>query len=93
MEIKPLVKGGRLGSGGPAEVKVRELLGTHPIQVLRFVGETSPECLLQTGRPLNIPAPLPEVLSAPAESGLTEMVQHQREAETAYYSKHKCDHR
>ncbi|XP_025103645.1 ral GTPase-activating protein subunit alpha-1-like isoform X4 [Pomacea canaliculata] len=60
--------------------------------VLRFVGETSPECLLQTGRPLNIPAPLPEVLSAPAESGLTEMVQHQREAETAYYSKHKCDH-
>ncbi|KAK7504780.1 hypothetical protein BaRGS_00003808 [Batillaria attramentaria] len=60
--------------------------------VLRYIGETSPECLLQLGRPLNIPAPLPEALSAPAESDLTDMVQQQTDAELGYYSKHKADY-
>ena len=61
------------------------------VQVLRFIGETSPECLLQLGCPLNIPAPLPEALSAPAEMDVTGMVQHQTEMELHYYSKHKAD--
>ncbi|XP_076442581.1 ral GTPase-activating protein subunit alpha-1-like isoform X3 [Babylonia areolata] len=60
--------------------------------VLRFIGETSPECLLQLGSPLNIPAPLTESLSAPTESDLTTMVQHQMETELQYYSKHKADY-
>ncbi|KAL8608299.1 hypothetical protein ACOMHN_042166 [Nucella lapillus] len=60
--------------------------------VLRFIGETSPECLLQLGSPLNIPAPLSETLSSPAESDLTTMVQHQTDTELQYYSKHKTDY-
>ncbi|XP_070180609.1 ral GTPase-activating protein subunit alpha-1-like isoform X3 [Littorina saxatilis] len=60
--------------------------------VLRFIWETSPECLLQLGSPLNIPAPLPEALSSPAETNLTDMVQHQTEMELYYYSKHKADY-
>jgi hypothetical protein len=57
--------------------------------VLRYVGETSPECLLQLGSPLNIEASLPEALSAASESDLTTMVRQQMEMELHYYSKHK----
>jgi hypothetical protein len=59
------------------------------VQVLRYVGETSPECLLQLGSTLNIEAALPEALSAASESDLTTMVRQQTEMELHYYSKHK----
>lgn len=62
-------------------------------QILCYIGETSPECLLQMGQPLNIPAVLPESLSAPTESDVTYMVKIQKDAEQTFYNKHKADQR
>ncbi|KAL3872620.1 hypothetical protein ACJMK2_035835 [Sinanodonta woodiana] len=59
--------------------------------LLGYVGQTSPECLLIPGVPLNIEAPVPEDLNETVESQMQNMVLLQKEAELEYYKKHKAD--
>ncbi|KAL5008782.1 hypothetical protein ScPMuIL_014363 [Solemya velum] len=59
--------------------------------MLRYVGQTSPECVLISGVPLNLEAPIPEDLCESAESTVRQMVIQQKEAELDYYSQHKSD--
>ena len=63
------------------------------IQLLGYIGHTSPECHLIPGVPLNLEAPIPEDLNEHAESMMKDMVLHQKEAELEYYNKHKNDAR
>ena len=63
------------------------------LQLLGYVGQSSPECLLIPGVPLNIEGPIPEDLNEGAEIMMKDMVLHQKEAELEYYSKHKNDAR
>lgn len=63
------------------------------LQLLGYIGHTSPECLLIPGMPLNIEAPIPEDLNESAETMMKDMVLHQKEAELEYYNKHKNDAR
>ncbi|KAK3092349.1 hypothetical protein FSP39_001673 [Pinctada imbricata] len=57
--------------------------------LLQFIGNSSPECLLIPGEPLNIEAPIPEGLSSLTEGALEEMVVEQKGAELEYYNSHK----
>ncbi|ESO85701.1 hypothetical protein LOTGIDRAFT_210880 [Lottia gigantea] len=59
--------------------------------LLSFIGNTSPECLLRLGKPLNINPPIPEDLCDQAEGMMTTMVLDQRQAELEYYKQHKAD--
>ncbi|XP_067682813.1 ral GTPase-activating protein subunit alpha-1-like isoform X5 [Haliotis asinina] len=61
--------------------------------LLRYIGHTSPECLLRLGNALNISAPIPEDLGEQAETMMTDMVLQQKIAELEYYNKHKSDMR
>lgn len=61
--------------------------------MLKYIGSTSPECLLIPGVQLNVEAPVPEGLSEHCEGTMTESVIHQKQAEINYYNKHKSDAR
>jgi hypothetical protein len=60
-------------------------------QLLGYIGNTSPECLLQPGVPVNIEGPIPEDLNENAESMMKNMVLNQKEAELEYFNRHKND--
>lgn len=62
-------------------------------QLLGYVGQTSPECLLIPGVPLNIEGPIPEDLNEGAESMMQRLVLEQKHAELDYFNKHKSDAR
>ncbi|KAJ8308029.1 hypothetical protein KUTeg_012903 [Tegillarca granosa] len=59
--------------------------------MLKYIGATSPECLLIPGVQLNVEAPVPEGLSEHCEGTMTESVLQQKQAEINYYNKHKSD--
>lgn len=61
--------------------------------MLRYIGFTSPECLLTPGVPLNLEAPVPSGFSEDAEAAMTQMVIQQKEAELNFYNEHKRDTR
>ncbi|XP_035826426.1 ral GTPase-activating protein subunit alpha-1 [Aplysia californica] len=59
--------------------------------MLAYIGDTSPECLLRPGMPLNIAARVPEDLTEQAESAVNRMVGEQTEAEEEHRSTHRMD--
>ena len=63
------------------------------LQMLRYIGHTSPECHLIPGEPLNLEAATPEGFSSESEEAIKRMVVHQKDNELQHYSKHKADQR
>ena len=58
------------------------------LQLLQYIGETSPECLLRSGEPLDHPAPRAEEMSEEAELQVMEAFQDQHKMEQKYLSQH-----
>ena len=59
--------------------------------MLAYIGESSPECLLSPGQPLNIAARLPEDLTDAAEQSLTRLIEQQSEVEQEHCKVHRSD--
>ena len=61
------------------------------LQMLLYIGETSPECELYHGEPLNLPFRAPEELPASAEKRFSRRLVDEREEEGTYVSEHLQD--
>ncbi|GFO04867.1 ral GTPase-activating protein subunit alpha-1, partial [Plakobranchus ocellatus] len=68
------------------------LNGDNLDNMLVYIGESSPECLLSPGQPLNRAARLPEDLTEAAEQILTHLIQQQNEVEQEHCKVHRSDH-
>ena len=62
-------------------------------QLLEYIGQTSPECLLRPGEQLNVPDRPPEELTVTTETATCSVVLKQKERERDYYERHKNDSR
>ncbi|XP_053376419.1 ral GTPase-activating protein subunit alpha-2-like isoform X3 [Mercenaria mercenaria] len=89
-QVKTVVKRQRTTSELPLFENTAEQ-HDNLFDLLGYIGNTSPECLLQPGVPVNIEGPIPEDLNENAESVMKEMVLNQKEAELEYFNKHKND--
>ncbi|BFZ11585.1 hypothetical protein BsWGS_14624 [Bradybaena similaris] len=65
--------------------------GDNLDRMLAYIGETSPECLLRPGRPLNIPSRLSEDFMESTEENLITLIQVQHEMETEHGQTHRMD--
>jgi len=61
------------------------------LQLLQYLGHTSPECLESLDTPRNIPAPPPPPLTREVEEDTITMVLNQRNAEQEYLQRHSAD--
>lgn len=61
--------------------------------MLRYIGQTSPECLLRPGEPLNVPARPPDDLPDTTQNVAMEMLCQQQQEEMHYFAVHRGDTR
>lgn len=59
--------------------------------MLVYVGETSPECLLRPGKPLNMAARLSDDLVESAEANLIKLMLEQSQMENEHGQAHRMD--
>ena len=60
-------------------------------QMLLYIGETSPECELYHGEPLNLPFRAPEELPGTAEKRFSQGLLEERSAECEHVTQHIQD--
>lgn len=61
------------------------------LQLLQYIGHTSPECLEALDTPLNAPAPAPSSHIAQLEDEMLSTVLSQRNAELDYLGPRHCE--
>ncbi|CAG5136422.1 unnamed protein product, partial [Candidula unifasciata] len=65
--------------------------GDNLDKMLIYIGQTSPECLLRPGRPLNIPSRLSEDFMESTEENIIKLIQEQNLKEIEYSQAHRMD--
>ncbi|KAK3764075.1 hypothetical protein RRG08_046540 [Elysia crispata] len=101
-ELEPLViqEENDVAIGEPDSIHIIGQLPHHEIvglngdnlnNMLAYIGESSPECLLCPGQPLNRAARLPEDVTEAAEQSLAHLIGQQSEVEQEHCKVHRSD--